>query len=172
MVPRLIDDPSIILPGPNDRCIMLEYIDGEDLHVHLTDPNAEQARRLDLIESLFAECNRRHAQVFAKKDRKLIKYDANLRNIVVHGGELFHIDFECGRIAETLERGAAREISRYAVDAIKAMGHEFDRAIVNLLKQEYKHTDVIRRVIAAGSAKRQSHQDKFAALDLARLLQN
>lgn len=171
-VPRLIDDPSIILPGPNDRCIILEYIDGEDLHVLLTDRNVDSARRLGLIESLFAESNRRHAQVFAKQDRKLIKYDANLRNIVVLGDALFHIDFECGRIAETLQRGAAREISRYAVDAVKAMGHEFDHAIVNLLKREYSHTDVLRRVIASGAAKKPDPRDEFAALDLARLLQN
>lgn len=169
-VPRLIDDSSIELPGPATRCLVLEFIEGRDLNDLLADEGVDYGKRLDTIGRLFAETSRRHDQVFAERDRRLIKYDANLRNIIVRDGDLYHVDFECGRIAETLDRGTTREISRFAVDAVKAMGRNFAPRIADLLRREYRHEGVIRRLVAQGLAKKVSPEGPFAASDLARLL--
>jgi tRNA A-37 threonylcarbamoyl transferase component Bud32 len=169
-VPRLIDDPSIELPGPAAHCLVLEFIEGQDLNVLLADEGLERGQRLETVARLFAETDRRHRQVFARRDRRLIKYDANLRNIIVRDGELIHVDFECGRIAETLERGAAREIARCAVDAIKALGVSSGAEIAGLLRRTYSHANVLDKVIARGDGKVASPEGKFATADLARLL--
>jgi tRNA A-37 threonylcarbamoyl transferase component Bud32 len=167
-VPRLIEPAPVTLPGPAEQCLTLEYIDGEALSEILTSPTVPLERKLPLVAALFAGCNARHAAVLEKHDRLLIKYDANLRNIIVKDDRLFDIDFECGRIAESLPRGAAREISRYAVETIKALGREHCSAVVGLLRREYRHPDILDRVTKDGARQRQSSE--FSRHDLARQL--
>jgi tRNA A-37 threonylcarbamoyl transferase component Bud32 len=168
-VPKLLDDSALVLPGPKDKCIVLEYVDGVDLAALLLDPSVKLSRKLDLVRKLFFETNRRHLDVFANADRNLIKYDANLRNIMVRDDELIHVDFECGRIAETLTRGAARELSRYVVDSINSLEVRDPEDVVATLLAEYKIARVID-YLTAGKRKRESGAGKFTNADLAQVL--
>lgn len=101
--------------------------------------------------------------MFAERDRRLIKYDANLRNMIVRDRKIFHVDFECGRVLETLLRGAAREISRYATDLIRAMGREHADAVSFLLVKEYTHSNVLQKIVRDGSKKNRSQESFFCA---------
>jgi|NitcycUWRROWE17A_1032939.scaffolds.fasta_scaffold00370_2 tRNA A-37 threonylcarbamoyl transferase component Bud32 len=169
-VPRIIDDAALPLPAPSESCLAFEFLDGIDLRTVLADRGIDPSVRLDLVAGLFDECSRRHARVFAKQDCRLIKYDANLRNLMVVGSELFHIDFEAGRVGESLERGAAREVTRYAVEAIKMMGREYSAKIIAILKLKYKHTKVVEWIMNHYARRRSDRRGKFGRPDLARLL--
>lgn len=167
-VPKLISSWATPLPAPADRCLVLEYIEGEILSKVLSNTEIAIQRKLALVSLLFRKCSERHALVFNARDRNLIKYDGNLRNIIVRNEELWDVDFECGRILEGLERGAAREISRYATEAIKLMGREFGDVIIELLRQEYCHTHVLDHLIK--NSRKNSAQSDFSNSDLAKLL--
>lgn len=168
-VPRLIETDAE-LPGPPHLCIVLEFIEGRDLWALLGDGVVPRAEKLQLLASLFAECAGRHARVFADRDRRLIKYDGNLRNVIVRDGGIVHVDFECGRIAETLTRGAARELARYATDAVRAMGRSSAGEIAAELRDTYQHVHVLKRVVREGQRRKPDPTGLFNARDLAPLL--
>jgi tRNA A-37 threonylcarbamoyl transferase component Bud32 len=155
-VPRIIEGDGLIV----------EYIDGAPLSAVLSEDGPLE-RKLSLVEQLFRECDRRHAKVFADGDRDLIKYDANLRNVIVSDRGLVHIDFEGGKVMESLVRGATREIARYAVEAVKAIGEQHGGEVASLLLRTYTHPAPLARIAAE---KTKPLPPDFSTRHLARLI--
>lgn len=142
LVPKVYPMPDATFPDAPANCLALEYIDGKDLASILSDPSVKIKVKLNYIGLLFEECSSRHQRVFSDRDRSLIKYDGNFRNIIVRDEKLYHIDFECGRIAETLLKGAAREVTRYIAESIK-----YAPALKPLIFGEYRRRYKMRKVI-------------------------
>jgi hypothetical protein len=169
-VPRVHEKPPFALPAPADLCLVLDYIKGRDLWTELSDERVAAGRKLDLIEMLFAETHARHADVSTTGNRWLIKYDANLRNVMLCENELMHIDFESGRIAESLVRGTAREVARYAVAAINTIGRDSAPAVVDRLRRGYRHLATIERIVDQYTKGTRTVAGKINRTDLAALL--
>ncbi len=73
----------------------------------------------NILIKLFQNLNNRHTLSIRHNEPRLCHVDANLRNIMLSKNEIFHIDFEMGRMFEPVEKWAEREISKLLISILQ-----------------------------------------------------
>ena len=141
-----------MLPVPEgfdftDPFLGLEPVEGERLDSLLRAPDRPPADKLAVIASVFAEMKARHCIAIFEQEHRLIHYDANVRNLIIAGQQLFHLDFEMGHLEESIDRSAAREVMKLSLQLLNILGSPMLDEVVESLIANYQIHHILRKMI-------------------------
>ena len=138
--------PQICELPKNETSIVLSYVEGPTLAEFLGDPETSQAMKWEAIEDVLLECHHRHCLALYEEESRLIHFDSNMRNIILSSDGPVRIDFEMGRLNEKINRSAAREIYKLALEIACEIVVGHLEALVDRLFSHYQIVHILRTI--------------------------
>ena len=127
--------------------LAMAYIDGRRLDHLLASPDTDLPDKMAAVKAVFAEMKARHCMALFERNHKLIHFDANIRNIMMKNGRSIHIDFEMGRLNESIDRSAAREVLKFSLQAANHIGAELLEDLIGELVLTYNIRQILKRIV-------------------------
>jgi len=123
--------------------ISMAPIPGERLDHFLTNPGRTLDEKLAAVAHIYKEMYQRHCIAIFEQNHRLIHYDANLRNLIISHGKVFHIDFEMGRLHEDIDRSATREVKKFTLQVLNAIDAKLTNQVLDIFLAHY----IIRHIV-------------------------
>ncbi len=144
-VPAVMEVPARY--SAREPVLALEFIPGERLDHFLAAESRSPEDKIAGLRMVFEEMSTRHCSAIFEEEHRLIHFDANIRNLILNGSEVVHLDFEMGRLGEEIDRSAAREVLKLSLQAAARLGPAQLESIAGLLVNAYGIMHVLQRII-------------------------
>jgi hypothetical protein len=123
----------------------LEIIKGQSLDLLFKTSNQNEI--FEIIAICLKDMSNRHKIAFEQNEPRLCHLDANLRNMIKIDQNIFHIDFEMGRISENVFKWAEREFGKFLVSIYPYIHRDNIPKLAEILKENYAHESIIIHLI-------------------------
>jgi tRNA A-37 threonylcarbamoyl transferase component Bud32 len=145
-VPELIE---LSIPGVSDPYLVMEFISGTSLKHFLRSRETAVEEQLATLSELFQTNHRRHMLVRSRRDLLLIHTDPNTDNLILRSGKQYFLDFEHSSRITEVSLAIANEVGTFVRRAIRDLGGEHCRAVIERLLSAYRNdAEIFDRVEA------------------------
>ena len=146
----------------NKKSLFLSHISGRTISEIF-----QQKIDFKIVKCLFDDLNLRHQLAFKFQEPRLCHVDSNLRNILYADREIFHVDFEMGRIYEDTNRWAMREITKLLISLTDNLAHEKRVKLLRIFCNVYQEKQIIELIIKSKKNKRKNNsKEKYTLSNL------
>ena len=122
-----------------------EFIQGQPLD--LLFQTSDQKEIFETIGICLKDMSKRHEIAFEENEPRLCHVDSNLKNMIKVNQNIFHIDFEMGRISENVFKWAEREFGKFLVSIYPYIHRDNIANLAEILKENYAHESIIIHLI-------------------------
>lgn len=123
--------------------LYLSKIEGQTLKQKFSNQNISE----EVLSKLFEDLNKRHQLALEHNEPRFCHIDANLNNILYSEDKIYHVDFEMGRVKESVQMWMEREISKLLVSLLQTQNNENRKTILKFFVKVYKFQDIVKKLV-------------------------